>query len=86
VLARVEIINKLHIKGFKRHIPHIFLDTLAEIFTAYFDSRYPTTPTHPSMAMAYTARLLIGLPMFLRGYIAGDWTQALSELGVDHPA
>jgi hypothetical protein len=36
--------------------------------------------------MAYNAQLQIGLPLLFCSYIAHSWTQAFSDLGVEHPS
>ena len=85
VSTRMEIISTLRKTGLKRRVPRPFLDCIINILSSHFGMT-TMVPPHPAFAKALDAQSHIGFDMFLRGYIALDWSTALGDMDTDLPA
>ena len=83
--TREEIISALRKKGLKRRVPRPFLDCVTTILSSHFGMARLDAPTHPAFVAAMDTQSRIGFDMFLQGYIASAWTEALDNIRTKHP-
>ena len=82
---RDEIVAALRKKGLRAHLPMTFLDILADLISGTVTPDPPVNPTH-TLHRGFIAQSKIGFDLFLRGFIAKQWTLDLRELGLSRPS
>ena len=84
---RRDIIAQLRKKGLKARIPRRVISTVIAVLRKYFDQdddlRFPTL--HPSLRLAISQQLDIGLNFLPRGFLATGWYDAIAATGVSYP-